>query len=799
MEKKHTRIAIMVDDEDAIESISKFNLDWLDPREDYQWSGWKVQKKVGKRSKRVKAGSYDQWFQWYMWSQRFHAFHNVVLIDPATVIANKEYGGYIDGLLARLIGKVRQVVVVARPSSGSTPMNDERRTKEVLRVLLYGTRLSKPDLFAQARRTYLPIPEEMAEKGLKGLELHLTPWQTRYQLDSHEERLLQGLVSRTPPESEKGEPGHIEQLFERKKRFRPKDHLPDKMLIGQVLVDVEKHGWVTVPEEWSNLIPWLQELGRRGDYRIRDLHGRNEGISNEQWEALLAPPRPQVRRVLNGLVEEGKLQTTLWYREVGRPAQAFILPGKATFSDRRCGQCAFFSSARRRCRLWWLINKRAPFFDKRWKQPGSLVTEFETHKMKYASRIGPHSSGCLRFLDKKRDHLRKVIPAVCDVCSGPIHQTDGVSVTCKRCGTRYVRFRGKVKVMTAYEHEYSRLYQEITGGDAKADLEAWRRKMREDQRTAYPRMPDAEDFADALAEEALELEPEPPRVWPQFSEALQVRVDDLAATTDIIRQFSIAMAQSAVNATRNVVAFSKLNSGDVSPLLALQEQYLALIHNVNQTRLLPYEALIVKQYWACYGLALIGAQQWFGPRKRSRLVKEFVDNPAGRARGYSPVDAAINYLHQRRLRQAERINVEVGFPGTCDGFLHKERYNSRKIGLLLDMIDPFKFADREELLLVVLDQGLTWRDFRVEMDRRGSNLYYPVDSGRSKLDQIGAAADRLTVRYQDRDMQLREAYRRFAESVLRTVTGNEVELLESGAPFVFLTEPSQPSGIKDSA
>ena len=150
----------------------------------------------------------------------------------------------------------------------------------------------------------------------------------------------------------------------------------------------------------------------------------------------------------------------------------------------------------------------------------------------------------------------------------------------------------------------------------------------------------------------------------------------------------------------------------------IQEKYIALIEGASQTNLLTYEALIMKEYWICYRVAVKAGQQWFGPRKKSRFVREFVDDPAGRARGYSAVDAAINYLHQRRLRQAKRINAEMGFPGTCDGFLHRERYNSRGVGLLFDLIDPFKFADREFLLIVVLNGGISWRDFKLEHDRR---------------------------------------------------------------------------------
>ena len=44
----------------------------------------------------------------------------------------------------------------------------------------------------------------------------------------------------------------------------------------------------------------------------------------------------------------------------------------------------------------------------------------------------------------------------------------GSQATCGTCGTRYVRFGGRVKVMTAYEHEYEKLYHGVTGGDAEA-------------------------------------------------------------------------------------------------------------------------------------------------------------------------------------------------------------------------------------------------------------------------------------------------------------------------------------------
>lgn len=781
-ERKESRVAIFAAN-DFPYSLPDLGAKALEPRVSYNWSGFLRQRKVGKPPGRVLIGDYSEWFQWYMRHLRFRTFHTIVLIEPLNAIADEEHGGYIDGLLARLVGKVRQVILVAKGGI-SLPVPDETRVKEILRALLYGTRLSRPELMEQVSRTFIPIPKELLDKTFERYKYHwrISKDHPRFQLDEFDEELLQGMVANAPSGYIDGKPDQIEQLFWRKRRFRRELRIPDEMLRENALETIKKMDWATVPYEALKASEWLEWLNKSLDSRLEAIYNRHEHVDNDQWLALLSPTRKHVRRIMEGLVAEGKLDTRQWFREIGRPATAYHLPGKFPFLDERCGQCAFYVSVKRKCRLWWPVNKKRVFFDERWKQTGSPVTRFEIHKMRYASRIGPHSSACTRFIDKKRDHLRKEIPEKCEICAQAIQGRDSAAVTCPKCATRYVRFRGKVKVMTAYEHEYDRLYREITGGDAKADLEAWKRETRTRLSDILRKKEESEDL-DVLAEEA-EPESEPPGVWPQFDKILQEKVDELARTTVISKRLSMAMAQSTLNATQRIVAIANLHAGDVGPAMTLQEKYLTLISDTNQRGLLTYEALSMKQYWRCYGLALRKAQQWFGPRKRSRFVMEFVEDPAGRAKGYSAVDAAINYLHQRRLRQAERINAEVGFPGTCDGFLHRERYNSRGIGLLLDMIDPFKFADREELLVVALNGGISWTDFRLERDRRGSTYYYPGASATAKLNRAGFDADNKLVSYQNRDLSLSEAFKQYASSLhslLESVSQNDTGF----EPFVF--------------
>lgn len=83
------------------------------------------------------------------------------------------------------------------------------------------------------------------------------------------------------------------------------------------------------------------------------------------------------------------------------------------------------------------------------------------------------------------------------------------------------------------------------------------------------------------------------------------------------------------------------------------------------------------------------------------------------------------------------------------------------------------------MLLAVIDQELTWRDIRIETGRRGSNFYYSIAAAVTKLDQAGAVADDLIVKYQDRKMNLSEAYRQFAESLLQALLCRDVVFSQS--------------------
>ncbi len=684
--------------DEGIEALRpKLDAEYLQPGQNYHWSG--VQWRAQKGRKRILLGDYEDWFKWYMRYQRFKAFHVVIMIEPRAALSDKERGGYFAGFLARLTYKVpTRIIVVETGEQKAANGQDPLYILEALLAMLYGSRLSQDELVEMAERSLVPLGDaealrkSLAERWLWG------KYHSRYELSDAGKKFLQGMALPEPSYGMK--PLEVEPLFEPRRRSAARYTLPITMLKELLLEDVRERGWVTAYDEWTSMSMKLEYLARQEGSEIQNFFwGRH--IPNEKATQALTPSPGLLRRILDGLVDEGQLEKRTWFREVGRPSIAYFLPGAAPFFEQRCGQCAFYVPLRTRCRLWWLVNKAHSYYNPRWKEAGSGASPFDVHKMKNSWRIGPHSSACTRFLDKKRDHLRKTVPQACGVCGNTL--TPGKPrfvVGCLNCGTKYVRHGDKVKVLTAYEHEFRRLYREVAGTDPAEDLKKWEENQADRIDRVLERAMHKEPAEPPADNSTIEERQEPLRwVSVRYDQALQEQVDRLANATDIARELSIAMAKSAINATTRIATLVRLDKKLAQPALSLQERYLSGLEHPNPISLVTREALIMKQYWHVFDLALKLAFAWFGPRKKARFVREYVDDPVGRDRGYSAIDAAINYLHHRRLLKAQRINMEAGFgERTCEGFLHRKQYNSRGLGLLLDMIDPFKFADREELL-----------------------------------------------------------------------------------------------------
>ncbi|MDV3292970.1 MAG: hypothetical protein LYZ70_01710 [Nitrososphaerales archaeon] len=244
----------------------------------------------------------------------------------------------------------------------------------------------------------------------------------------------------------------------------------------------------------------------------------------------------------------------------------------------------------------------------------------------------------------------------------------------------------------------------------------------------------------------------------------------------LARTFAVAVAKSAINATQRLATIGKLKQDLVQQTVRNQTWFLQRDESTSsQSGLLTNEAMIMRGYWSCYEIALDRVFAQFGPRKKSRFVREYAADPAGRARGYTAADAAINYLHQRRLLKCGMTNADLGLGWvTGDGVLHHKSQNSREMGLLLDLADPIKFADREKLLQAFLDHRLNWRDFRLGRDRKGVNYYYPSVAAVGTLEGLGEEADDVAVEHDPSRLALTDAYRAATKELVYALRSGDI-------------------------
>ena len=866
--RDHCAIFIDSDSSDNFLRLSGLRATYLDPDESWHWTGAQARPKL----KPILIGDYENWFRWYMKWQRFNAFHVVVLIRPMQQIIDSDKRGYFDGFLTRLLSRpsVYRVMVVEeerfrpvveswlgaqdRPAEVPELKEELGRTyvRQALAGLLYGTHLSTRQfstavtgtLFAKLNPDWETVVSDIKQKP--ALVDRMSRW--IFTAGYHTKEMVETLETPEARESLENPEQELSPLFRMRKERGPSE-LSQEWLEGlaQSLLDLQ--GWFTVAGLYDYIQAQTQRVIQTSETfpKIFNDHYDHEAPSDAH---VFLPSRPILRGIAERLAREGKLQKATWFREVGRPSAVYHLPSRLPFdSENRCGQCAFYVPLRRQCRIWWLLNRAYGYRHPRWNRDGERpLSAFEVYKMKNSWRIGPRSSACSRFVDKKKDYARKEFPEKCDTCCEPLPlpalPPKGHMVVCRNCRTRYFSMRrGKIKVLTNYEHLFKLVYQHLAGVDPYSDIkrlvedsqssaptiveqaiyDEHRRSLSEDPDSApktvmlFPgdRMIAREGRLFIFKKRSVESIPlagstlvdqgsvvsdekkvvlesagltvtSPPGLTGLYRQSQQVRRYDIApavkeiatSNPEFLRKMSVAMIQSAIHATELITSQTKIPEAEVQDSITKQRMWLRRIEGVRPSKFLICEAMVMKEYWKCYYFPLKGALQRSGPRKKARFVREFVTDPVGRARGYTAVDAAINYLHQRRLLKARSINVQLSLdynPG--EGFLHRKKWNPDGLGLILDLIDPFKFADREKLLRAILDVSLNWRDFYGATDRHGARFYYPKPEALGVLEKVGEAADAMSVSYGGVQVALIEAYRNTVSTLIQN--------LQAGTPLSF--------------
>lgn len=848
--------------------IAPLDAELLDSAADYHWSGVQRQKRGEKTRKSLLVGNYYEWYCWFMRTQRFRAFHTIVVVDPLGSMVDYTCMGYLDGFFARLRAKPIRFVVLENKQHGQAVANwligekiaDARVTeaygkygaRQAVLALLYGTRLEKDALREALSKTLWASCQtpEAAQRTILAMHGFVEKGfvrDSRLRLSERGRRFAEGLVEDVVMPDDPDEEPEVKKII-RRKQHRPRPVLPDSRLCSETLDFMKQRGWMTVPMLAKALYEHHLHLRSDEDWDFVRLLDDYPYLTLEENDQLIAPSRYKIRQLLGKLEGEGTIESGTWYQEVGRPVRVYFLRGQSSLDaqGRRCGQCAFYISLRRQCRLWWLLGRSLGVSDPRWGKDGERpLTPLELHKMRNASRIGPHPSACRKFIDKKRDYSLNELPSVCDMCGEPLSSTPGKLTECINCRTRYFRTKKRVRVLTAYEDKFQSVYLELAGRRPSVDLT----RLREEQTGSGFGSLEETAFRERQAETEAEPQAATLMLFPgdkmlmkegrlsllgkhtvetvqlagtmivdhgvledeQIAELTKagatvrsvashvgsdvlpdVRYDlgslakPFLSRPDIGKTFAVAMAESAINASRMVAATAHCESA-AEPLIAEQSRLLRRLEKSSKA-LLTYEALIMKRYWSIYDTALKSHWQRFGPRKRSRFVREHVMSPTGRARGYTAVDSAINYLHQRRVFKIRQANSKLGIIARGEGFLHHKRWNAEGLGLILDLADPLKFADRQKLLEAVLGYSVNWRNFHTGTDRQGMVFYYPKSEAVAILEKLGDEADNTTVVYGHVSLKLSEAYERGVLNLSSFLEGS----VSTFEPFIFRESVPEP-------
>ncbi len=623
------------------------------------------------------------------------------------------------------------------------------------------------------------------------------------------------LVEREIPYSQAGL-GELRILFEREQASQSKaegnEEPPEwwkeekeqekEDIIRQLIIEfVENHDWITVKDADRNAL---------------DRH------------AIDGSSPTRIRRILEEMVKEKSLTRLIYVRGVGRPVHVYRKRGdgdELAWLESRCGECAFYVKTYRRCRLWWAVNR----FDgnaihSRWDQLPRMAHE----KLRYGlSGMGPKATACDYFAPKKKDFPVRNAPEECLGCGTTIDVPLAKVVQCASCGTRYKPVKDRILVLYNYEQIFSDRYSKIVGVRPPSRALAIRYPEENEQPIAqrdlivlypaekvlvgpegmtvrkegvesfqpYTRTYAVVDYGALSDEQAASLQGKRLHVFrrslvqsapgpskqlpPDFAEKLRGIRDE-----GVPKVIAESLMRSIIIATRRILTIQgrQLQPELISRQLLENTRFQQDPRPSNLDVLLAYEARVSHQYWKAYKLRLRIIGLDFRSRVRDRFVREIVLSFRARARGYSVVNAGINYLHQRRLLKCRLVNARQGLG--WDGFEGIIHVATRKqaIGLLLDLSDQFKLADREVLLDMCARHEVTQDDFVGARGRQGVRFYFPSDLGIQKLERAGQTADRLLVFYNQCEIPLMDAYEKYVESFKAAVESRSPESL---LPFTY--------------
>ncbi len=753
---------------------------------------------------------------------------SIILISPAAAINQSDTKGMLDGGLIRLLSsRICRDVLAFHEADAPLTITPVRTLDQLSQWISKGINDCPKAWFCELLLTLLYRRHE----SIKSLQRHVASsiwsqsggWNTTDSIkQARAEFLREGFVSEQNGGLACNESGGL--IVERNIPFDRIDPVKIREQLGSSPVGSPEGG--TTEDDSRQRYAYLEELVLEGIERYGWVTVREVTMMAVDQNVMPTRSTGKARRFLKRLVADGTLVESVYRTGVGRPRLVYINSTEAAdIFDNTCGECVFYSDVTRRCRLWQALSRFNAQEVYETQEGLSAVARDKLHNSN--RRLGPTATACEIFTPKKKDYPLSRARDKCVCCGQEIDSPVAKIVRCPKCLTVYKPLATKILVLYDYEQVFKDRYSKLAGMPpprqalvlAEQELHQGKTDWRDTiilypnekvklsdggiyvergrgQRTfeAYARMYQIVDYG-ALADKALsslkargisivqrrlQEGPEQQASFqlypsPRFVEKLRW----LEQNSPLRRLLLESMMLSTIVATRRIAS---LGGPQLQILVNRQLLEFARMRGDSRmtlSRALAYEARVNGLYWSAYKAMLGVSGLEFQSRVRDRFVREIVQSIRARARGYSPANSAINYLHQRRLLLCRLANTRAGIGWVgCEGILHVAK-RTPSIGLLLDLSDSFKLADRESFLDGTLRLEVTREDFVARLGRQRVWFYHPTQEAIERLDLYGSTADQFRVNYCGKNMTLMRAYDEFVDSLITATENSDLSRLNS--------------------
>ena len=578
--------------------------------------------------------------------------------------------------------------------------------------------------------------------------------------------------------------------------------------------------------DWRHqlLKPYLKvpPPGRRG-WKSQDTYATRKRVLLEQIRELVADLKRPIHwqvpieqlglkrttgfRLVQELLAEGALcevkslflepkyldEETNELRYRGRPRK-YVIPQGFDISllpNQQCGRCCFFTRTNRCVIISSLLQIKSPEHI-----PNTAIRDLLLHKKVSPNlRIHPRMGACEYFRVRNRDYELKALPLVTsyesadgtegwaetDFYACTIEGCNGLmewdphfrTLKCPKCHTKYTRFLKDdgtkvIKVNVDVKSTRTAVVQAICG---VYDDEGVQERQKKKVTKRYRTLERIVRRNSTKKEETTLL---------TYDRELRIQLQRKYGTEQFYKRRILAILLSCILATLELKTLGIVEEWIIDRHVYVQlEQIRRCSKHPTIEQLRTAERIIANQYWQVCKQIFRQIGFHLSSRKLMRYVKEFLEYPFRGSKGYTPGNTLINNIHKIRYEHLRELLRRYGFGYECPGCAE---HTNPKFGLVLDLADLVKVADRFTLIQAIINQEITAEDLYSILGRHNQEIYLVKRKAFRKLVRIIEETDRKYIypiieitnhNFIYQEVPLGKAFEQFMENFVQNLRYND--------------------------